>query len=62
MRPSIDGFLLGWGTVGDIADGGVFVGVLMLSCWIEKGYIVSPINFLYEIINIIDHQCINNGI
>ncbi len=62
MRPSVDKFLLGWGTVGDIADGGALVGVVMLSCWIGKGYIVPPINLLYEIINIINHQCINKGI
>ena len=29
MRPSVDEFLLGWGTVGDIADEGVLVGVVM---------------------------------
>ena len=43
MRSSVDEFLLGWGTVGDIADGGVLVGVVMLSCWVRKGCIVPPI-------------------
>ena len=37
MRPSVDEFLLGWGTVGDIADRGVLVGVVMLSRWVGKG-------------------------
>ncbi len=39
MRPSVDGFLLGWGTVGDIAHGGVLVGVVMLSGWAGKGFL-----------------------
>ena len=58
MRPSVDEFLLGWGTVGDIADGGVLVGVVMLSRWVGKGCIVPPMKLLYEIINIVD-QCMN---
>ena len=37
MRPSVLELLLGWGTVGDIADGGVIDGVVMLSDWVGKG-------------------------
>ncbi len=54
MRPSVDQFLLGWGTVGDIADAGVPVGVVMLSRWVGIGCIVPPIKLIYEIINIIN--------
>ena len=62
MKPIVDEFLLGWGTVGDIADGRVLVGAVMLSCWVGKGFIVPPIKLLYATINIINHQCIDNGI
>ena len=62
LRPSIDEFLLGWGTVGDIADGGVLVGVVMRSHWVWKGFIVAPMKLLYDIINIINHQRKNTGI
>ncbi len=53
LRPSFDEFLLGWSTVGDIAYGGVLVGVVMLSRWVGKGCIAPPIKILYEIINVI---------
>ena len=46
MRPSVDEFLLGWGTVGDIADEGVLVGVVMSSRWVRKGCTVPPIKLL----------------
>ncbi len=61
MRPSVDEFLLGWGTVGDIADVGVLVGVVMWSRWDRKGCIDSPIKLLYESINIINQSIHNNG-
>ena len=32
--------LLGLGPVGDIADGGVLDGMVMLSGWVVKGFIV----------------------
>ena len=54
MRSSVDEFLLGWGTVGDIADGGVLVGVVMQGQWVGKGCIVPPIKILCEIMNIIN--------
>ena len=47
-------FFQGGVTVGDIADGGVLVGVVMQSHWVGKGCIVPPIKLLYEIINIIN--------
>ena len=43
LRPSVIELLLGWGTMGDIVDGGVLVGVVMLSRWVGKGCIVPPI-------------------
>ncbi len=52
LKPSVVELLLGRGTVGDIADGEVLVGVVMLSHWVGKGCIVPPIKKLYEIMNI----------
>ncbi len=37
VRWSVVELPVGWDPVGDIADGGVFDGVVMLSCWVRKG-------------------------
>ncbi len=39
-RPSVVELLLGCGTVGDIADGGVLDGAVMLSGWVRRGCVV----------------------
>ena len=62
LRPSVVQLLLGWGTGGDIADGEVLVGVVMLSRWVGKGCIDPPMKEVYGIINIFNQAMNKNGI